>query len=134
MSERKARVLVVDDDKGIREVICATLEAEGYEVHAIADGIEALEPKEQFDAVLLDLQMPVFDGEKLFDYWHMTQPHLARRVVIMTAYAHRPWRGVRQPFALLHKPFEHRDIVRVVADCVAHSRSLGAADERGSLS
>ncbi|HEU0026847.1 MAG TPA: response regulator [Ktedonobacterales bacterium] len=60
------RVLVVDDDKGIRETLGALLEEEGYDVSVAADGEEGLrvmlatrEPM----VVLLDLLLPTLSGE-----------------------------------------------------------------------
>lgn len=59
-----ARVLVVDDDRVNRLTLTGLLEAEGYRVHAVDDGQQALDALEgeRFDAVLLDLLMPGIDG------------------------------------------------------------------------
>ena len=58
------KILVVEDDKNIREVVCYNLMAEGYEVVAAHDGEKALEAfeKENPDLVLLDIMMPRMDG------------------------------------------------------------------------
>jgi two-component system response regulator MprA len=58
------RVLVVDDDPSIREVLISALEDEGYEVRAAPDGAVALELLESWrpDVILLDLMMPNVDG------------------------------------------------------------------------
>jgi CheY-like chemotaxis protein len=59
------RVLVVEDNADIRETIAVILELEGYEVHASANGSEALgSVSDGFhpDIILLDLMMPVMDG------------------------------------------------------------------------
>ena len=59
-----SRVLVVDDDRVFRLSTAALLEAEGYEVHAVASGQEAVEAlqRSRFDAMLLDVKMPGTDG------------------------------------------------------------------------
>ena len=62
---RSARhVLVVDDDKMLREVLIGALEDEGYTVRAARNGREALVLLEQWrpDVILLDLMMPEMDG------------------------------------------------------------------------
>jgi two-component system, OmpR family, response regulator MprA len=62
--ERKARVLVVEDDGEIADVLRRSLRLEGYEVDVAADGVAALDASERFapDAVVLDLGLPRLDG------------------------------------------------------------------------
>jgi EAL domain-containing protein (putative c-di-GMP-specific phosphodiesterase class I)/DNA-binding response OmpR family regulator len=59
-----SRVLVVDDDPAVRELVRTTLELEGYDVVAVADGPQALDhlQREPVDAVVLDRTMPGVDG------------------------------------------------------------------------
>jgi DNA-binding response OmpR family regulator len=59
-----AKILVVDDDPDIRDVLEALLEGEGFEVLMANDGEQALEAikKENPDLMILDLLMPVMDG------------------------------------------------------------------------
>jgi DNA-binding response OmpR family regulator len=59
-----ARVLVVEDDEAIADVLRRSLRAEGHEVRSAADGAEALTAAEQFapDLVVLDLGLPRLDG------------------------------------------------------------------------
>ena len=61
---RPARILVVDDDPALRELILCTLERRGFSAEGAADGIEALIHLERshFDVVITDLQMPRLDG------------------------------------------------------------------------
>ncbi len=60
------RILVVDDERAVRESLQRALELEGYEIELAADGREALARLEngepQPDAVILDVLMPVIDG------------------------------------------------------------------------
>src|SRR2546429_8406175 len=58
------RVLVVDDDPDIRELLFTALEDEGFEVVPAGNGQEALAIIETFrpDVIVLDLMMPVMDG------------------------------------------------------------------------
>lgn len=62
------RVLVVDDDAGVRDVAVRLLEFEGVHATSVASGQEALEllDSESFDCVLLDLTMPRFSGSDTF--------------------------------------------------------------------
>ena len=62
-----ARVLVVEDDEAIADVLRRSLRAEGHEVRSAADGVEALTEAEQFipDLVVLDLGLPRLDGAEV---------------------------------------------------------------------
>src|SRR5262245_10465673 len=62
--ESNARVLVVEDDEAIADVLRRSLRAEGHEVKSAGDGAEALTAAEQFtpDLVVLDLGLPRLDG------------------------------------------------------------------------
>ena len=65
MTESKTvRVLVVDDERAVRDVLTALLNAAGHESAAAANGREALEmlERKQFDVILLDLVMPEQEG------------------------------------------------------------------------
>ena len=65
----KARVLVVDDEKDIRELIKFYLNKEGFEVLEAGDGEEALEifENEYIDLGIIDVMMPVMDGFELVE-------------------------------------------------------------------
>ena len=60
----KQRILVVDDDANITELICLYLNKEGFETEHAANGKEALEIMQRFqpNLVILDVMMPVMDG------------------------------------------------------------------------
>lgn len=60
----KERILVVEDDYDIQELLQNFLEADGYEIESARDGIEAIDffHKKQFDLILLDIMLPKIDG------------------------------------------------------------------------
>ncbi len=62
MTER--RILVVDDEQPIADILKFKLEKEGYSVAVANDGVEALEKVEEFkpDLILLDIMLPLMDG------------------------------------------------------------------------
>ena len=83
---RAGRILVVDDDKAVREVIAAMLAPANYECREAASGVEALavlESGEEFDLMLTDLMMPDLDGIALLERSKDKYPHMP--VVIVTA-------------------------------------------------
>jgi CheY-like chemotaxis protein len=120
MSRRSPKLLVIDDDDDIRDVVKVIFEYRGFEVDTLADGIDAVELTKSYDVILLDLNMPVFDGERLTDYWSLTAPDLLKRVVVLSGYS-RFARGRPLTAATVRKPFEAGELVRVVEDCVARS-------------
>lgn|SRR2546425_7069684 len=60
----KTLVLVVEDDRPVRETLVEALELEGYSVQAVENGRRALQvmAKRRPDAIILDLMMPTMDG------------------------------------------------------------------------
>jgi DNA-binding NtrC family response regulator len=64
-----AKILVIDDEKSIRNTLKEILEYEGHEVQDAADGLEGLKKieGEKFDIVLCDIKMPKMDGLELLD-------------------------------------------------------------------
>jgi len=64
MAEERGRVLVVDDEEGVRNLLQRTLEGTGYNVVTAADGQEALDKMSELDieVVLLDIKMPGMSG------------------------------------------------------------------------
>ena len=67
MSNETRRILLVEDEKAIRDAVAAYLERENYWVTAVGDGQEALEEfsKHHFDLVVLDLMLPRVPGERV---------------------------------------------------------------------
>ena len=59
-----ARILIVDDEPGIRRTLKDLMQMQGYEIMEAAHGAEGLEAlaADAFDLVLSDIQMPVMDG------------------------------------------------------------------------
>ncbi len=64
MGNMKQRILVVDDDAALAEMLTIVLEAEGFEPSVVGDGLEALPAMRRFrpDLVLLDLMLPGMNG------------------------------------------------------------------------
>jgi CheY-like chemotaxis protein len=83
-----SRVLVVDDDPAIREMLEDVLTEEGYDVVTARDGVEALEVLERGGdyLVLLDLMMPRLDGRGVIrSLEQRPEVRRASRVVVMSA-------------------------------------------------
>lgn len=85
--ERARRVLIVDDEEGVRITTAAILEREGYSVATARGGREALEISAdgRFDIVLLDLRLEDMDGLALLGAMQARQPQLV--AIVITGYA-----------------------------------------------
>jgi len=86
-SEKRAgRILVADDEEGVRTFLAETLERAGHEVTQVADGAAALRAAhdEPFDVVLTDLRMPGTDGMAVVRTVRTEQPDV--EVIVLTAF------------------------------------------------
>jgi CheY-like chemotaxis protein len=108
------RLLVVDDDRGVRESVRTILEDEGFTVAVAANGAEAIAKMEERPprVVLLDLMMPIVDGWQVLDHMR-DDPALAGVRVCVCSAVH-----VRESRAdcVLRKPFNLDALVDVVAE------------------
>lgn len=114
------RILAVDDEQDIRQLIALILSVAGYEVSQAASGIEALAilDRENFDLVILDIMMPEMDG------WEVCRQIRSRErlkdlpVLILTVRS-QPLDyviGLEVVHAneYLTKPFERRELLEAV--------------------
>jgi len=115
--ERKT-ILIVDDERVIREFINVVLKRYQYDVVMASNGHEALElcrrGGAQITAAILDLVMPDMGGDKLLPLLKAIQPNI--RVVLMSGFNERMVRDIyREPDAyFLQKPFTVKQIIEVV--------------------
>ena len=132
MSGDNPRVLLVDDDRDLLQLIAMRLQASGYGVTAVESGEAALAALavSRPQVVVTDLRMQGMDGMALFDAIHRDSPSLP--VVILTAHGTIPEavtatrRGV---FSFLTKPFEPK----VLLDTVAEAMRLSSPPSSGEV-
>jgi CheY-like chemotaxis protein len=82
-----ARVLVVDDDRDMRDTVAAALETEGYAVCCAENGAQALALMRGYlpEAIVLDLSMPVMSGWELLDAVHERRELREVPVLVLSA-------------------------------------------------
>jgi two-component system response regulator HydG len=127
------RVLVVDDEPGLRRSVVRMLMAGGMEVITAEDGMRALNllSTEPFDVALIDLKMPKMSGMELLARIKRRHPDV--EVVMMTAYGDvsTAVRAVQAgAYNFLTKPFRSNDEVTHVIQQAAERRNLKAHAER----
>ncbi len=113
------RVLVVDDDRGVRSLVRRTLERAGYQVTEAESPAAAIILAEsgQYDLLLTDVIMPGMNGHELAVAIKKTQPGL--RVLYMSGYTDNAivHHGVLDAGVhFIHKPFTPDDMARKVAE------------------
>ena len=118
---RSRRILVVDDEPGIRDTLREILESADHRVVAVSSGREALERlvREHYDVILTDIRMPDVDGRALYQQIEERWPGRGSRVIFVTGdtlasslreFVSRVGRPV------IEKPFVPNDVRRIVAD------------------
>lgn len=131
-----AKILIVDDDLHIRELLHLFLSNEGFEVYEAVDGLDALKQLEriQVDLVVLDIMMPNMDG------WELCQEIRAfYDLPILMLTAKRETSEKLKGFAMgtddyLAKPFEPLELVaRVKALLKRYQISISQTVEIGNL-
>lgn len=123
---RGQRILLVDDDPGVRASISEVLVSEGYVVIPANDGQQALNlvASIQVDLVLLDLNMPVKNGWDTFE--RLSAEHALIPVIIATARPNQFFMALNSGAgALLEKPMDIPILLRTIKELLAES-----ADER----
>jgi two-component system response regulator GlrR len=133
MSGENPKVLLVDDDKDLLQLIAMRLTAAGYAVTAVESGEQALASLAvaRPQVVITDLRMEGMDGMALFDAIHRDSPSMP--VVILTAHGTIPEavaatrRGV---YSFLTKPFEPKVLLDTVAEAMRlSSPTVGQTEE-----
>jgi two-component system response regulator MprA len=109
-------ILIVEDDRAIREMVAAILELEGYAVEAAANGAEALAVTERYRPalILLDMDMPVLGGPEFAREIRRRYPDPAPVVVVTATRSARHWAARIGAEGALPKPFELDDLLALV--------------------
>jgi CheY-like chemotaxis protein len=110
------RILIVDDDDSIRQIVRLCLMDEGYEVREAANGQAALDALDEFrpSLILLDLRMPVMDGwEFARRYEGLPGPH-APIVAFVAALNAEQECATLSAAGILTKPFDLDDLLQAV--------------------
>ena len=131
------RVLVVDDDPDVREIICLILCEDGYNVYEACDGLEAVETlkKRRYDALVTDYHMPKMDGLELLDLVQAMWPELPVILASSDTSLRDGRDGLLAPaYALLEKPFERSDLLQVVRAAVCGLPKIESHSVRQAIS
>lgn len=123
--QERPRVLVVDDEKFIRDILADFLGMEGYEVRTAEDGVAALQEMQRhpYDVVISDLKMPKMGGIELLDEIARRTPNVL--TVIMTGFGTVETAidaMKRGAYDYVLKPFKVEEVVHIIQRALEKQR------------
>jgi two-component system, NtrC family, response regulator PilR len=121
----KARVLVVDDEKSMRDLLSITLEKEGYDVATAAGGEPAIEAlrRDPTDVVITDLRMPKVDGLQVLRTAKEISPDMAVIVVTAVASTETAVEAMKLgAYDYITKPFKLDEVSLIVRNALERKR------------
>ena len=124
------RVLVVDDEADIAELLTYTFPEAGYEVLAASDGMAAVSAAQRWlpEAIVLDLNLPGLDGFAVCEMLRVLPSTRDIPILMLTAFASEESRAVGLKLGAneyLTKPFSPRDVVTRVRELMRQSGAHG---------
>ena len=127
----KAKILVVEDDKAVRNLITTTLETQNYQYHTAEKGSEALLEAVSFqpDVMLLDLGLPDMDG---LDILRQIRSWSTLPVVVVSARSHEQDKVSALDLGAddyLTKPFGTDELLARVRTAIRHTRTSSGNSE-----
>ena len=121
MMQHKSRILAIDDNEDIRNLLAFILEKEGYTVSTTADGVTGLAEiqNEKPDLILLDVMMPEFSGFEVLDAIRTDKDAKVRSIPVLMITANSSTEGIDQALELgatsyVVKPFRPTTLVEKV--------------------
>jgi DNA-binding response OmpR family regulator len=119
-AKKRRTILLVDDDRSVRELVCRVLEGENYQVVRSVNGAQALDAadSQSIDLVLLDLNMPEKNGWETFE--KLTFKHSLVPVIIITARSNQLFTALNAgAAALMEKPLDFPKLLATISYLLA---------------
>jgi len=118
------RILIVDDEPYVIRVMRLALERSGYQVDAVANGMQALEYLEEQhpDVMITDIDMPQLNGKDLCMKVNSQLPDRSFHIIVLTARAeleHREWSAAIPGLDFMEKPVSIRQLMLRLDACFA---------------
>jgi len=131
MTMQGTKILVVDDEQSILNVVKAYLEQEGYTVYTAADGLSGLKAAQAYqpDLIVLDIMLPVMDGIEILQQIRRESDVY---VLMLTAKAEEMDKVIGLTVGAddyMTKPFSPRELVARVKAILRRGRGIGSGQE-----
>jgi signal transduction histidine kinase/ActR/RegA family two-component response regulator len=128
-AEEARRILLVDDDHGVREVTTGILEGLGYEVIGASSGQEALEvvdrEGEWIDLAILDYAMPGMNGSQVAS--EIRQRHASMPIIFLTGFVHMEAMKELGAETIIQKPFSEGELAKRIPAVLSAAQALAHA-------
>jgi CheY-like chemotaxis protein len=129
--QKRARILLVDDEKSVAMGLGALLRARGYEVELFHTGeavLARLARDPRPDLLLLDYELPEIDGEAVLESVHAS-PRLAGMPVLMATASSIDLGRLRRVSGLLRKPYPRQVLITMIRELLGRASTTEAARE-----
>ena len=115
---KKKRILVIENDEILAQLIKEVLEGEGFAVEIARDGAEGLEriKRNRYDVIISDCEMPRMKGSKLYLEVKKLSPDLAKRIIFVPGTITDFIKSTGNRF--LRKPFSLQQLVELVKELI----------------
>jgi DNA-binding response OmpR family regulator len=128
ISNESIRILVVDDDPGVRRLLVLLFQREGWSVTTVEDGERAVEQiaLARPDVVVLDLMLPKLSGVEVLQDATLQDYPSAERVLLLTAASQAQLRRLPSDLRirqLIRKPFDTAELLQSVRACAIPLRA-----------
>ena len=132
MSSARGRILVIDDEEDLREMLEFILASEGFEVVTVESGLAAIElaRARAFDLAITDMRMPGINGIETLTA--LKQIDASIEVIVVTGYASEQTAAEcmkRGAYGYLTKPFELADLLPLIGGALARRTAAARAHE-----
>ncbi len=129
MSDKKPRILLIEDDQDMVSAIRLRLEANNYEVLVARDGLEGLAQarSEKPDLIILDIMLPKMDGFKLCRMLKFDEKYKNVIIIILSAKVQKSdiLRGKEVGAeAYITKPFKSEELLEKIKELLSRPRHL----------
>lgn len=119
--KKKINVLVVDDEKSMRDVFCDMLDEASYEVNTADDGRKAIKKVKKFhyDIIFLDVKMPHLSGYQTLVKIKEIDPKA--KEIMMTGYATEEVVKevlASESYGCMYKPFEIKEVLGIIENAL----------------
>ncbi|MCF8039911.1 MAG: response regulator [Desulfohalobiaceae bacterium] len=117
-----SRILIIDDDASIREILKEYLEQLGFQVKTAADGLEGLDfiQQQNYDLIVLDIRLPYVSGIGLIKVARKINPEVP--IISITAYGKHPEKTAQHEATLVvPKPFQLDGLSRKINNLLTKS-------------
>ena len=123
----KSSILIVDDDRGLAELVAHALIVEGFEAAVAVDGRDGVAhlADKAVDLAIVDLEMPAMNGAELVRRMR-ADPALANIAVVAVTAAPHDIDQRADYDAVLRKPFTSADLLRTVAEVLESAAARAA--------